>query len=234
MTSHIENLALDAELLDLLAGLGSTSGNCPYLEGRDARWYFLEGALVGRRYRQLMDQGYRRHGKLLYRMECQACQECQIIRIPVAGFAPSQSQKRVWRRGHALGLITCFVRPEVSSLKLDLYRRYLAYQHGKTEELDEQSYADFFAHSFLESTQELQLWHKERLIGVGTVDILEDAISSVYFYFDPDYKDYSPGTYSMLAELEHARAGACLALCGLLHCRLRSDELQIALWSKPD
>ena len=45
----------------------------------------------------------------------------------------------------------------------------------------------------------------ERLIGSGVVDISSDALSSVYFAFDPDYSRSSPGIFSMLIEIETAK-----------------------------
>ena len=42
------------------------------------------------------------------------------------------------------------------------------------------------------------------LIGTGVVDISSNALSSVYFAFDPDYIAMSPGIFSMLIEIETA------------------------------
>ena len=36
------------------------------------------------------------------------------------------------------------------------------------------------------------------MIAVGVMDILPYCVSSVYFYYDPDYSFLSPGVYSAL------------------------------------
>jgi len=37
-----------------------------------------------------------------------------------------------------------------------------------------------------------------KIIAVGVIDILPHCVSSVYFYYDPDYAFLSLGTYSAL------------------------------------
>lgn len=39
------------------------------------------------------------------------------------------------------------------------------------------------------------------LIAVGVIDILPECVSSVYFYYDPDYSFLSLGTYASLREV---------------------------------
>ena len=45
----------------------------------------------------------------------------------------------------------------------------------------------------------------EKVIGVSILDFGEQDISSVYFYFDPDYDDRSLGTFSTLFEIQWMR-----------------------------
>ncbi|XP_071800775.1 arginyl-tRNA--protein transferase 1-like isoform X3 [Asterias amurensis] len=44
-----------------------------------------------------------------------------------------------------------------------------------------------------------------KIIAVGVIDILPSCVSSVYFFYDPDYSFLSLGTYSALRELEFTR-----------------------------
>ena len=47
-------------------------------------------------------------------------------------------------------------------------------------------------------------WYLEgKLIAIGVVDILPEALSSVYFFYDPDYKNLRLGTISSLKEIEY-------------------------------
>nr|CAG4645528.1 EOG090X06AF [Lynceus sp. MCZ IZ 141354] len=50
-----------------------------------------------------------------------------------------------------------------------------------------------------------QYWLDERLIAVGVIDILPHCLSSVYFYYDPDYSFLSLGTYASLQEIAFVR-----------------------------
>lgn len=43
------------------------------------------------------------------------------------------------------------------------------------------------------------------LIAVGVIDILPECVSSVYFYYDPDYSFLSLGTYASLREMALVR-----------------------------
>lgn len=192
--------------LELRNYLGHLPMPCSYLPGRDARLLFLRGAGIGAGYRALLELGYRRHGSELYRPDCLECSECQVLRVPVQSFCPTRSQRRILRKGNDRFRIA--VEPAThSSQKRDLYRKYLSAQHGRSDPEDgsAESYSEFFTSSIAGiQTREVQLLDGRRLVGVGIVDWMEDVLSSVYFYFDPDYASYSPGTYSMLREIQLA------------------------------
>lgn len=50
-----------------------------------------------------------------------------------------------------------------------------------------------------------QYYLDEVLIAVGVIDILPECISSVYFYYNPDYNFLSLGTYASLREIALVR-----------------------------
>ncbi|XP_067633720.1 arginyl-tRNA--protein transferase 1 isoform X2 [Eurosta solidaginis] len=47
-----------------------------------------------------------------------------------------------------------------------------------------------------------QYWLDDKLIAVAVIDILPYCVSSVYFFYDPDYSFLSLGTYGSLREIE--------------------------------
>ncbi|KAH8401407.1 hypothetical protein KR009_005307 [Drosophila setifemur] len=47
-----------------------------------------------------------------------------------------------------------------------------------------------------------QYWLDDKLIAVGVLDILPGSVSSVYFFYDPDYSFLSLGTYGSLREID--------------------------------
>ena len=52
---------------------------------------------------------------------------------------------------------------------------------------------------------EVLYYDKEKLIGVDLIDILQDGISSIYFYYDPEYFEYSLGKLSLLFQIKYAK-----------------------------
>jgi arginine-tRNA-protein transferase len=43
------------------------------------------------------------------------------------------------------------------------------------------------------------------LLAVGVVDMVDDGLSSVYFFYDPKYKECRLGVFSSLIEIEYVR-----------------------------
>jgi arginine-tRNA-protein transferase len=122
-------------------------------------------------------------------------------------FKMTKSQRRVWNKGAQFFKATvgsCHFSEE----KAEVYRRYLAHQHGTEEEsVTEERYSTFLVESCLHhETMEIQYRVGDRLAGVGIVDRLRHSLSTVYFYFDPDFARLSPGTWSALFEIQLARA----------------------------
>lgn len=51
----------------------------------------------------------------------------------------------------------------------------------------------------------MQYWLDKELIAVGVIDILPICVSSVYFFYNPQFEFLSLGVYSALREIELAR-----------------------------
>ena len=102
--------------------------DCPYLPERKAQFRcFLAGELEPEIYHALMDRRFRRSGNLLYQPNCPACDECRQLRVPVAGFKQTKSQRRVWHRNRDLRAEV--IKPQLDEQKWRLYSRYLKHQH---------------------------------------------------------------------------------------------------------
>jgi arginine-tRNA-protein transferase len=210
---------------------------CPYLPDREARLMYLHGDLAGPLYRRLLDGGYRRSGMYLYRPDCPACNECKVLRVPVAEFKMTKEQRRIWNRGRRLFTVER-VEPEYSDERAAILKRYLEHQHARGEDAPRtrESYEDFYVNTCLgDQTIELQLRKDGVLVGVGVIDVLDDAVSSVNFFFDPSVARYSPGTFSALAEIDLARQwgktyyylGYYIAGCRTMNYKARFRPCQI-------
>jgi len=194
--------------LPTLGPLVIVDGDCAYFpeEHRQTRTAFaLPGRLQHTDYGAAMGLGMRRSGTLVYRPLCPGCRRCQPFRVDVDAFVMSRSQKRVWKRGDGLFTIDV-VRPRVDAEHLALYNRYQTDQHDKdTQEGDEDSYSRFLIDTVAD-TWELA-WRDKAgaLVGVGIIDVVEDGISTVYFYWDPALRDLSLGVFSALWEIDLCR-----------------------------
>ena len=51
----------------------------------------------------------------------------------------------------------------------------------------------------------MKYYLQDKFIAVGVIDVVPSGISSVYFFYDPDYKSHRLGVFSSLIEIEYVR-----------------------------
>ncbi|MGH8372804.1 MAG: arginyltransferase [Gammaproteobacteria bacterium] len=191
---------------DRLALYLSPEHPCGYLDNQSARTVFLDPQVAPQQslYSAFAAQGFRRSGSFLYRPQCERCQACVPVRIPVADFHPDRSQRRVWRMNQDLEIR---LRPtEADPEHFALYQRYLTQRHPGGG-MDEHTLTDYnaFLTSRWSNTLSVELRLAENLIGVAVVDELDDALSAVYTFYDPEMARRSLGTFAILWQIETAR-----------------------------
>lgn len=176
---------------------------CPYLPGRTAEnEYLVLPRLPPDAYQSLMDRGFRRSGVVVYRPVCTGCRECVPIRIAVADFKISRSQRRILRRNTD---VTVRVdQPSFSEEKHRLFVAYLRTQHDGSMSEARADFEEFLYHSPT-TTLEMTYLLEGRLVAVGIVDLCPTALSSVYFFFDPAFHRRSLGIFGGLCEIEECR-----------------------------
>jgi arginine-tRNA-protein transferase len=185
---------------------------CSYVPGRIARSQVaVPSSLIHTQtYGQLVHKGFRRSGEFIYRPHCDHCQACTSIRVPVAEFTPNRSQKRAWSR-HA-GLVTQLRRPHFSDEHFALYQRYQKSRHagGGMDHDDMEQYIEFLVSTHVDS------WLLEfreptgsadpgRLRMVSIIDQLQDGLSAVYTFFEPEARQ-AFGTFNVLWQIAHAKS----------------------------
>lgn len=178
---------------------------CPYLPRCDAvQTGFASARLDGELYHELMDRGYRRNGDVFYAMACAGCARCVPLRVPVATFRPSRSQRRTLRRNRDVRVE--FAPPRYTDEAYSLYVRYLRHQHpdSPAAESCEQFRASLYAP--VVDSLEARYLVGDRLIGVSLLDVCSRSVSAVYHFFDPDERRRRVGVLSALLEIELARA----------------------------
>jgi arginine-tRNA-protein transferase len=182
---------------------------CGYLPGQTWRLeYEVVGQATAAEYLQRMQRGWRRFGHTLFRPQCPRCTACRSLRVPVDQFVPNRSQRRAWK-ANAEDVRLTIGDPAVSREKLDLYDRFHAFQTDtKGWPGHDPKDAGEYTQSFVENpfpTREWCYYLDGRLVAVGYVDDLPGGMSAIYFYYDPDLRPRSLGTYNVLCLLEHAR-----------------------------
>ena len=186
---------------------------CVYLPEERSKMHYrsIEGC-TAEAYQAMLERGWRRFGSVFFRPVCAGCRECRSLRIPVATFEPNRSMRRTLKRNHDLEVE--LGRPALSHDHLELYRRYHADMAGRRGWHERPNIDPFdYYYTFVEGAgsygHQLTYHHEGRLLGVALVDILPDAVSAVYCYYDPAERQRSIGVFSVLQHLELARRHGC-------------------------
>lgn len=180
---------------------------CPYIAGRSEQKLVIElrtedaGAFFG----DLSRAGFRRSHSLAYRPTCRDCDACVPVRIPVAGFTPTRSLKRIAARNRDL---VPDERPPVATEEhFTLFKRYLTRRHGGSD-MAEMSWRDYRAmveDTTIDSALIEQRWPDGRLAAVCLIDLADDSLSAVYSFFEPEEGRRSLGKYVVLDLVRRAR-----------------------------
>jgi len=186
----------------------SLNDECSYLKDKEQVTHYkvIENASV-QNCQDLIERGYRRFGKMYFRPICGDCNECQSIKIDVNNFHFSKSQRRIMKKAHN---ITSYIQvPSLSQAHLNLFEKYHLHMKNKKEWTYNKTTPEHYYQSFVAGHNdfgyEILYFDEEKLIGVDLVDILEEGISSIYFYYDPDYSPYSLGKLSLLNQIKLAK-----------------------------
>jgi len=181
---------------------------CSYLEDqKQTMHYKVIDNSCAQSCQNLIERGYRRFGKMYFRPICATCTECQSIKIDAQNFTFSKSAKRVINK--AKNIRTYIQAPTMTQEHINLFDQYHLYMRDKKgwnySKTTPEHYFNSFVSGHGDFGYEVLYYDEDKLIAVDLIDILVDGVSSIYFYYDPDYPQLSLGTYSLLYQVELAK-----------------------------
>ncbi len=183
--------------------------DCAYLPGKKVRMYYKYVREATPEFAsEVIRRGWRRFGNYYFHPVCQGCNECKSLRIDAERYRPSRSQRRVVRRNEETRILV--QSPSITPGHIALYNRYHQWKAEKDgwkhRSISEREYYENFVEGAHDFGYEVLYFRDEKLVGVDLIDLLEDGISAIYFFHDPDYAKLSLGTYSLLYQISLARS----------------------------
>ncbi|SFA79205.1 arginine-tRNA-protein transferase [Poseidonocella pacifica] len=181
---------------------------CPYLPGRMERKLFtsLQGTTAEELNGALSQQGFRRSQNVLYRPACSECTACLSARIDISRFKPSKSQRRALNRNARLERRA--TSPWATDAQYALFRKYLDSRHadGGMADMDVFEFAAMIEETPIR-TRVIEYSDRDTgaLVAVCLTDVLDDGVSMVYSFFDPEFEKDSLGTFIILDHIQIAR-----------------------------
>lgn len=191
-----------------IIGFCTLEEECPYLKDRMCRNEYNYIPLITKEQNQeLVSRGWRRFGSYFSRPICNDCNECQNLRILIQNFYFSKSYRRVLKKNIATKII--LQKPSLSDEHLLLYEKYHHHQKNKRSwkiyDLNFRKYYNLYVDNARNFGYELDFYVDNKLVCVDLIDILDDGISSIYCFYDPDFSHLSLGKYSLLTEIKLAQ-----------------------------
>jgi len=181
---------------------------CAYLSDKQVRMHYKHIDHASKDFvTAVIDRGWRRFGKYFFHPICQGCDSCKSLRIHTEAFKPSKSQRKAIKRNQETEII--IQRPSLSHEHITLYNRYHAWKSQKDSwrhrNISQKEYFENFVDGAHDFGREVLYYQDNQLIGVDLIDIVNDGISSIYFYYHPDYARLSLGTYSLIFQIHLAK-----------------------------
>jgi len=181
---------------------------CAYLENHHQTMHYkVIDSCSKEQCSALIERGWRRFGTMFFRPICKDCTECESIKIDVQNYKYSKSDRRVIRKASHFKIIV--QRPTLTKEHLEIFTEYHNYMKKKRDWDQQNITAENYYLSFVQGHSnfgyEVLYFNEDRLIAVDLIDILEEGISSIYFYYNPEYQNFSLGKYSIYHQIEYAK-----------------------------
>ncbi len=173
----------------------------------------LVGSKAGELNDLLTHGGFRRSQSIAYRPACDQCRACVSVRVLANEFRPSRTFRRVLaRNADVSGEMR---NPVPTSEQYSVFRAYLDARHhdGGMADMTVLDYAMMVEDSHV-NTRVIEYRRKgviektgriSDLVAVALTDILNDGLSMVYSFYEPDEESLSLGSFMILDHIARAR-----------------------------
>jgi len=182
---------------------------CSYDATKSAKFrYFIVENCSNSLYHMILERGWRRFGRYFFVPVCETCDACITIRYIVDEFMMSKNHKRVKKINQDIEITLS--RPAINYERLELYNEYHLHMNIKKGwdyiPINPKTYNEMFVEGYEGFGYEMSFRLGGELVGVALLDILPNALSSVYFFYKPALLKRSLGTFSILKQIEIAKA----------------------------
>lgn len=183
---------------------------CAYLDDKKSRmqYRYIKGCSFNLN-DSLVKRGWRRFGEYFSRPQCGKCEKCLSVRIDAKEFVFSKSVRRILKKNQNTTSIM-IRKPSVTKDHVDLYNKYHSHMQQKRGwkhfELNLQAYYELYVNGYGDFGLEFLYFCEGKLVGVDLVDETSDGVSSIYFFYDPDFAYLSLGRYSIYQQILYTLA----------------------------
>jgi arginine-tRNA-protein transferase len=181
---------------------------CSYLDNEQQTMHYkIIDLCTKEQCSSLIERGWRRFGTMFFRPICKNCTQCESIKIDINNYKFSKSDRRVIKKASHFKII--IQSPSLTHKHLELFTKYHDYMRDKRDwdqqNITSQNYYQSFVQGHSDFGYEVLYFDEDTLIAVDLIDVLEEGISSIYFYYDPHYQNFSLGKYSIYYQIEYAK-----------------------------
>jgi len=167
---------------------------------------YLPKKLAGKELDALLARGWYRLGKDVFTCQFLFLEENLYspiwIRLPLKKYAFRKRMRKIMSRNSRKFSFT--IQPQnLTEEKEILYQKYRASFHSPIAVTLVSNLQDA-AKTTVFNTQEICIYHEEKLVACSFFDIGEKSSTSILGIYDPDYQQDSLGFYSMLLEIEYS------------------------------
>lgn len=160
----------------------------------------------------LSQGGFRRSQNIAYRPACDGCGACVSVRVPAASFKWSKSFRRTCAVNGDLAMKV--VPAKATSEQYSLFRAYIDSRHadGGMADMTVLDFAAMVDESFVDTRiAEYRLPNRkspaegDALVAAVLFDVLEDGLSLIYSFFEPELASRSLGSFVILDSIRRAQ-----------------------------